>query len=113
MRDGEWKLIEHYEDGRLELFNLREDIGERNDLAAKEPARVRAMRAELDEWRKAVNAQTNTPNPQFEAEMHRAIYKEFDASRYEPASADAEEFGRVIAWRKLMNRATEKNNAGR
>lgn len=112
MREGEWKLVEHYEDGRLELFNLREDIGERNNVAAKEPERVRAMRAELDEWRKRVNAQTNSPNPEFDAGMHRAIYKDFDASLYEPAAADAEEFGRVIAWRKLMDQATKKN-AGR
>lgn len=113
MREEDWKLIEHYEDGRIELFHLREDIAERNDLAAKEPERVRAMRTELDEWRKSVNAQTNMANLVFDAGIHRAIYKDFDASRYEPASAEAEEFERVIAWRKRMNQATEKNNAGR
>ena len=42
VRDGDWKLIEWYEDGSLELFNLRDDLGEKNNLAAKEPQRVQA-----------------------------------------------------------------------
>ena len=40
VRDGDWKLIEWYEDGSLELFNLRDDIGETKDLAAREPAKI-------------------------------------------------------------------------
>ena len=49
MRDGDWKLIEWYEDGALELYNVPQDIGEKTNLAAKEPERVATMRAKLAE----------------------------------------------------------------
>jgi arylsulfatase A-like enzyme len=50
VRRGDWKLIERYEDGRVHLYNLRDDAGERHDLAAKHPDRVAAMRWQLHEW---------------------------------------------------------------
>lgn len=56
LRDGDWKLVEWYEDGRLELYNLRQDPGEHDDLAAREPARARALQARLAAWRKDVGA---------------------------------------------------------
>ena len=63
VRQGDWKLIEWYEDGRLELFNLREDIGERNNLAQEEPDRVRELHVKLKAWRRQINAKMPTPNP--------------------------------------------------
>ena len=56
VRDGDWKLIERYEDGSVNLYNLKDDIGERNDVAAKHAARVQAMRAKLHSWYKEVDA---------------------------------------------------------
>jgi arylsulfatase A-like enzyme len=56
VRDGDWKLIEWYEDGRLELYNLRDDPGEQHDLAPRDPARAEALRARLAAWRKSVGA---------------------------------------------------------
>jgi arylsulfatase A-like enzyme len=50
IRMGEWKLLENYEDGSVELYHLRNDIGERNNLAAREPERVKALRARLHGW---------------------------------------------------------------
>ena len=47
VRDGDWKLIEWYEDGKVELFNLAKDPSERKDLAAAEAARVKAMKTKL------------------------------------------------------------------
>lgn len=47
IRVGEWKLIHHHVDRRLELFNLAADISERNDLAAQEPQRARALAGQL------------------------------------------------------------------
>jgi len=64
IRKGEWKLIERYEDGRLELYNLREDIGERFNLAASRPEKARELQQELEAWRKAVNAQMPTRVPE-------------------------------------------------
>lgn len=63
VRDGDWKLIEFFEDGRLELYNLREDIGETRNLAAGQPARVRDLHATLTAWRQRVEAKIPQPNP--------------------------------------------------
>ena len=56
IRMGDWKLLERYEDGRVHLYNLAEDIGEKNDLAKKYPQRVKAMREKLHAWYKEVDA---------------------------------------------------------
>lgn len=53
---GDWKLLEFFETGRLELYNLRDDPGEKNDLAERMPERVRELHTRLSEWRKSVNA---------------------------------------------------------
>ncbi len=57
VRLGDWKLIERYEDGRVHLYNLREDVGERNDVAAEHPQRVAQMRRRLHQWYREVGAQ--------------------------------------------------------
>ncbi len=56
VRMGDWKLVERYEDGRVSLFNLKDDIGERNDLADKEATRVKRMREKLHAWYREVDA---------------------------------------------------------
>ncbi len=63
VRDGDWKLIEWYEDGKLELFNLRDDLGERNNLAGKETKIAAKLLAKLKAWRTDVKALMPTPNP--------------------------------------------------
>lgn len=61
IRMGDWKLIERYEDGRTHLYNLKEDIGERNDVAAANQKRVRRMRAKLHSWYTEVDAKFLQP----------------------------------------------------
>ncbi len=56
VRMGDWKLIERHENGRAHLYNLRNDPGEQNDLAGKEPARTAAMKARLHAWYKETGA---------------------------------------------------------
>ncbi len=56
IRVGDWKLIERYEDGRVHLYNLKNDIGELNDLALSQPSRVQAMREQLHAWYREVDA---------------------------------------------------------
>jgi len=63
IRDGDWKLIEWYEDNSLELYNIPEDVGEKNNLAATHPDKTKAMREKLIAWRKEVNALMPTPKP--------------------------------------------------
>lgn len=61
IREGDWKLIERYEDGRVHLYNLSEDIGELNDVADHHPERVTAMRDQLHRWYKEVDAKFLQP----------------------------------------------------
>ena len=61
--EGDWKLIEFFEDGHLELYNLKEDPGEQYDLASTFDDRAAAMNARLVAWRKSVGALMPTPNP--------------------------------------------------
>ena len=68
VRDGDWKLIEWYEDGSLELYNLRDDLGEKTNLAAGQPEKVKQLRDKLHAWRRDVNALMPTPNPDFNKE---------------------------------------------
>lgn len=66
IRRGDWKLLEWQEDGRVELFNLAQDLGERQDLAAREPQRVAQLRDELRAWQKHVGAKAPTPNANYD-----------------------------------------------
>jgi arylsulfatase A len=68
VRQGRYKLIESYEDGNLELYDLREDVAEANDLARKLPEKTRELHRLLREWRTAVGAQMPAPNPEYKAE---------------------------------------------
>jgi arylsulfatase A-like enzyme len=63
IRSGDWKLIEWYEGPSLELFNLREDPGEKSNLAKKQPAHTEALHQQLIAWRQEVKAIMPTPNP--------------------------------------------------
>ncbi len=65
VREGDWKLIEWYEDGGCELFNLRNDPGEQTNLAAQEPERVKTLHAKLKSWRNEVGARMPATNPKF------------------------------------------------
>jgi arylsulfatase A-like enzyme len=63
VRDGDWKLIEWYEDGSRELFNVQNDIGETENLADAMPQKVEELRTKLQAWRTDVSAMMPTPNP--------------------------------------------------
>ncbi|MGK0205794.1 MAG: arylsulfatase A-like enzyme, partial [Planctomycetota bacterium] len=56
VRLGQWKLIERLEDGRVHLFDLSNDIGERNDLAQQQPERVAKLRDILHAWYRKMDA---------------------------------------------------------
>ena len=71
VRDGDWKLIEWYEDGSQELFNLRDDPGERTNLAVAHPGTVKELHDKLAAWRKEVGAIMPTPNPGFSVRKMR------------------------------------------
>jgi arylsulfatase A-like enzyme len=66
IRRGDLKLIERYEDDRVELYDLKRDIGERHDLAAERPEEAARLRERLARWRESVGAQMPRPNPDYD-----------------------------------------------
>lgn len=65
VREGDFKLIEFFEDDHVELYNLKDDQAEKMDLAKKMPEKATALRQKLHDWRKGVVAQMPTPNPDY------------------------------------------------
>jgi arylsulfatase A-like enzyme len=65
IRQGDFKLIERYEDGTLELYNLRMDIGETRNLAHLIPPKAVELHRRLQEWRQSVDANMPVSNPDF------------------------------------------------
>jgi arylsulfatase A-like enzyme len=63
VRRGDYKLIEHYEDGRRELFDVKKDVSESRNLIADMPDKAKELALELDVWRRDVGAKLPTPNP--------------------------------------------------
>jgi arylsulfatase A-like enzyme len=66
VRAGDWRLVEFFEDGRAELYDLKADIAETKDLAREKPEKVKELRAQLAAWRKAVGAQLPAANPDYD-----------------------------------------------
>ena len=72
IREGDYKLIEWYEqtlydeDGQINLFNVREDVGETKDLATQMPELAEHLRKKLHVWRKEVGAQEMIVNPNYD-----------------------------------------------
>ena len=65
IREGKFKLIERYEDGSLELYDLNRDISETRNLAVSMPDRATRLRQRLDDWRQSVDASMPPPNPDY------------------------------------------------
>ena len=108
VRDGRWKLVEHYDQNRVELFDLETDSAESKDLSASDPARTAALRKALREWRISVGAQENTPNPAVEMDLYRRIYVDFDSTRFDPLHADDAAWKAVANWRQRMDEASRR-----
>ncbi len=66
VRAGDWKLIEFFQDGRLELYNLREDPGEDENVARRESHRTERLHKMLLRWREEMEAVIPEPNPEYD-----------------------------------------------
>ena len=62
VREGDWKLIEFFEDEHLELYNLREDISEEHNLSEQYPEKTKELYNQLQDWRVSVEARIPGPN---------------------------------------------------
>lgn len=63
IREGDWKLIVHFEDRPPELYNLAADLAEQTNLAVSEPEKTEALRSRLASWQAAVGARFPSVNP--------------------------------------------------
>jgi arylsulfatase A-like enzyme len=63
VRNSDWKLIEFFEENTVELYDLQTDFGERTNLAAQYPERVKSLRAQLANWRSDAGAVMPRSNP--------------------------------------------------
>jgi len=72
IRQGDWKLIEFFEDGTLELYDLKNDPAEKENQAEAKPDLTKNLHDALLEWRTSVNAQMPTPNPAFRPDAKRS-----------------------------------------
>ncbi len=68
IREGDWKLIEWYEDGRLELFNLGQDLSEKYNLLGLYPDKAEQLHGKLKAWRDRLGATMPAPNPRYRPE---------------------------------------------
>jgi uncharacterized sulfatase len=66
IRQGDWKAIEFFDTGKVELYDLSSDSSEAHDLGEKFPDRANSLRSQLDKWRRSVNAQLPQVNPAYD-----------------------------------------------
>lgn len=67
IREGSWKLIKRYEGKPFELFNLKSDISEENDLSKIYPTKTRQLDAKLRRWLRLTGAKLPKPNPDYDS----------------------------------------------
>lgn len=71
IRKGDWKLIHYYEDGRKELYNLKNDLSETNNVAKEHPARVEKLDQILFDYLNEVGAKFPVKDPEYKAELEK------------------------------------------
>jgi len=111
VRDADWKYVTYYDTGETQLFNLKDDVGERSNLAGKEPSHVARLKKLHDDWLLAIDAQRNTPNPDFDPALFKKLYVDFDPSLPTLRSTAAEMEKDMAEWRKLMNEVVASGRA--
>ncbi len=67
VRSGDWKLIEFFDDRSLELYNLRDDLGESRNVAMLKPNKTRGLRTLLRAWQRSIGARMPSVNPKHDA----------------------------------------------
>lgn len=67
IREGKYKLLEYFENGTVQLFDLAKDPGEQQDISSAMPAKVRKMKKKLHQWQKKTGAAMMPVNPEYQS----------------------------------------------
>ncbi|MDT8300889.1 MAG: sulfatase [Sedimentisphaerales bacterium] len=76
VRAGDYKLIQWYEDNSVELYNLKNDIGEKHDLAKEMPEKAAELKGMLGRWLKQMNAKMPAAGPRDDFEVWKTSRKQ-------------------------------------
>jgi len=68
VRLGDYKLIDNFEKGRQELYDLEKDLSETTDISASNPEITKELYKLLEDWRNKTNAKMMEPNPNWRKE---------------------------------------------
>ncbi len=98
IRAGDWKLIEFFDGSPLELYNLKDDLGEKRNLAGNMPEKAKELQAKLAQWQRSVGARMPAPNPKHDPER---AHQWWNRRTQEPLDLEAME-------RRYRSRAAEK-----
>ncbi|WP_339676934.1 sulfatase, partial [uncultured Gimesia sp.] len=75
IRAGDWKLIEFFADGNLELYHLKQDLSETTNLAAKNPEKAAELQQKLADWRTSTGAALPVKNPKYDPARASEFWK--------------------------------------
>jgi len=92
IRKGDWKLIRYYEDGRNELYNLRTDPGEQQDVSHRHKSKTKALRTELEAYLTQVGARYPMPDPQYDAQKETYYLQQVADKRMPELEAQRKSF---------------------
>ena len=88
MRDGDWKLIHYYEDGRSELYNLASDLSEQNDVSESHADKVSTMETQLKTWLKKVGAVFPSTNEKYDSRKYAKYVQDSKTKRMKNRERD-------------------------
>lgn len=110
IRVGDRILIQYYDDGKCEFYDLSHDIGETKNLATQnfqfklgELQEWSGMAHQLEAWRQGIGVNELRPNPDFDSSLYKKLYVDVDVSRLRPASTAAQMEAQLKSWRQTMN----------
>ncbi len=112
MREADWKFIEFYDTGAVELYDLKNDVSETKNLATVNPDVAARLMKLRQAWLKEIGAQSNAPNPEFDPALFKRLYEDFDPSRPPLAKTAAAMEEQMKDWRQLMNEVV-RGSAGK
>lgn len=75
IRMGDYKLIEYFENKTVQLFNLKEDIGEHNDISSSNPKKVNELRDMLHKWQESVGVEPMERNPDWKGNKNQGCFE--------------------------------------